>query len=124
MRHSEKIPQIPEKCHSYSLRVTFRVGISGVHSVCFKGKSNLECIWIYVTDIISRQHFGDRVRSTTVVLLSNFLYPATLKSAGYYVVPSIQNIAFECPSVCPSAHRFHSLLGAFLTNFLQTCYES
>ena len=35
-----------------------------------------------------------------------FLYPATLKSAGYYVIPSIQKIAFECPSVrlsvCPS----------------------
>ena len=60
MRHSEKIPQIPEKFHSYSLRVTFRVGISGVPSVCFKGKNNLECIWIYVTDIISRQHFGDK----------------------------------------------------------------
>ena len=26
-------------------------------------------------------------------------------------------------SVRPSAHRFHSLLGAFLTNFLQTYYE-
>ena len=29
-----------------------------------------------------------------------FLYPATLKSEGYYVIPSIQKIAFECPSVC------------------------
>ena len=28
------------------------------------------------------------------------LYPATLKSAGYYVIPSIQKIAFEFPSVC------------------------
>ena len=27
-------------------------------------------------------------------------------------------------SIRPSAHRFHSLLGTFLTNFLQTCYES
>ena len=26
--------------------------------------------------------------------------------------------------VSPSAHRFYSLLGAYLTNFLQTCYES
>ena len=48
------------------------------------------------------------------------LYPATLKRAGYYVIPFIQKIAFECPSVCPSAHHFHSLLGAF---FNQTCYE-
>ena len=29
----------------------------------------------------------------------SFLYPATLKSVGYYVIPSIQIIAFECPSV-------------------------
>ena len=47
---------------------------------------------------------------------SHFLYPATLKSAGYYVIPSIQKIAFECPSIGPSAaHRFHSLLGAFFS---------
>ena len=54
-----------------------------------------------------------------------FLYPATLKSAGYYVIPSIQKIAFECPSVrssvrpsiSQSAHRFHSLLGAFFNPF-------
>ena len=46
----------------------------------------------------------------------NFLYPATLKSAGYYAIPSIQKVTFECLSVCPTAHRFHSLLGAFLTN--------
>ena len=49
------------------------------------------------------------------------LYPATLKSAGYYVIPSIQKIAFECPSVrlCvrPSVQRFHSLLGAFFKPF-------
>ena len=55
----------------------------------------------------------------------SFLYPATLKSVGYYVIPSIQKIAFERPSVCPSvclyvpqsAHRFHSLLGAFFNQF-------
>ena len=65
-------------------------------------------------------------------IVAKFVYPQNLKSAGYYVIPSIQKIAFECPSVClsvctsvrPSAHRFHSLLGAFLTNFLQHCYES
>ena len=31
-----------------------------------------------------------------------FLYPATLKSAGYYVIPSVQKFVFECPSVRPS----------------------
>ena len=31
-----------------------------------------------------------------------FLYPATLKSAGYYVILSIQKIAFECLFVRPS----------------------
>ena len=49
------------------------------------------------------------------------LYPATLKSAGYYVIPSIQKIAFECPSLCmsvrASALRFHSLLTAFFNQF-------
>ena len=33
---------------------------------------------------------------------SLLIYPTTLKSAGYYVIPSIQKIALECPSVCPS----------------------
>ena len=36
------------------------------------------------------------------IFLLHFLYPATLKSAGYYVIPSIQKIAFERPSVHPS----------------------
>ena len=27
------------------------------------------------------------------------------------------------PSIRPSARRFHSLLGTFLSNFLQTCYD-
>ena len=31
-----------------------------------------------------------------------FIYPATLKSVGYYVIPSIQKIALECPSICTS----------------------
>ena len=35
--------------------------------------------------------FGQKLR---------FLYPTTLKSAGYYVLPSIQKM---CSSVCPSA---------------------
>ena len=53
------------------------------------------------------------------------LYPATLKSAGYYVIPSIQKIVLGCPCVCtsvcmsvrPSAHCFHWLLGAFFNQF-------
>ena len=54
-----------------------------------------------------------------------FLYPATLKSAGYYVIPSVQKFAFEYPSVClsvrlyvrPSALCFNSLPGAFFNQF-------
>ena len=34
-----------------------------------------------------------------------FLYPATLKSVGYYAIPSIQKIAFKCPSVYTSELR-------------------
>ena len=34
-----------------------------------------------------------------------FLYPATLKSVGYYVIPSLQKFAFECPSVRLSVRR-------------------
>ena len=53
-----------------------------------------------------------------------FLYSATLKSGGYYVIPSIQKIVFQCLYISlyvrPSAHRFHSLLGAFfLSIFLK-----
>ena len=56
-----------------------------------------------------------------------FLYPATLKSVGYYVIPSVQKFAFECPSVCLFIRqRFVSALYLehFLTNFLQTLYKS
>ena len=46
-------------------------------------------------------------------IFEGVLYPATLKSAGYYVIPSVQKFAFECPSVRPSvrqsALRFRSL---------------
>ena len=38
-----------------------------------------------------------------------FISPPTVKSAGHYCIPSIQKIVF----IRPSAHRFHSLLGAF-----------
>ena len=65
---------------------------------------------------------------------NNFLYPATLKSAGYYVIPSVQKFAFECPSVRPYVRpsvrtsvrqRFVSALYLehFLTDFLQTLYK-
>ena len=55
------------------------------------------------------------------------LFPATLKSVGYCVIPSVHKFVFECPSVClsvrpsvrPSMLRFHSLPGAFLTNFFK-----
>ena len=52
-----------------------------------------------------------------------FLYPATLNSAGYYVIPSVQKFAFECPSV---RQRFVSALYLehFLTDFLQTLSKS
>ena len=39
------------------------------------------------------------------VNISKFLYPATLKSVGYYVIPSIQKIVFECLSVYTSELR-------------------
>ena len=67
---------------------------------------------------------------TSFVDLLCFVYAATLKSAGYYVIPSIQKIAFNvrlfvclsvrlsvCLYVRPSANRFHSLLGAFFNQF-------
>ena len=41
--------------------------------------------------------------------ISLFLYPATLKSVGCYVIPSVQKFAFECPSVRQSALHFRSL---------------
>ena len=59
-----------------------------------------------------------------------FLYPANLKSAGYYVIPFVQIFAFECPSVRPSVRPsfrlsvhpsvsalFNSLPGAFFNQF-------
>ena len=58
---------------------------------------------------------------------SGFLYPATLKTAGFYVIPSVQKFAFECPSVRLSVRqRFVSALYLehFLTDFLQTLYKS
>ena len=49
-----------------------------------------------------------------------------IKSAGYYVIPSIQKIAFERPSICMSVRKriiFTLCWEHFLTNFLQTCYD-
>ena len=51
------------------------------------------------------------------VISCTFLYPATLKSAGYYVIPSIQKIVCSsqlvrvsvCLSVCPSVSASFSL---------------
>ena len=34
--------------------------------------------------------------------MTDYLYHATLKSATYNVIPSVQKFAFECPSVRPS----------------------
>ena len=77
-------------------------------------------------------HLQSCIRTTidsTTVSLAGFLYPATLKSGGYSVLPSIQKkIAFKCPSVrlyVPPAVRQRIILTRywehFLTNFLQTC---
>ena len=49
--------------------------------------------------------------SWKVLILCDFLYPATLKSGGYHVIPSIQKIAFECTSVCLSELTNGPLLG-------------
>ena len=39
-----------------------------------------------------------------------FLYPATLKNVGYYVISSVRKLTFECPSV-HQRFRFYSLPG-------------
>ena len=36
-------------------------------------------------------------KSYDIYELLPFLYPATLKSVGYYVTPSIQIFVLECP---------------------------
>ena len=52
----------------------------------------------------------------------SFLYPATLKSAGYYVIPSVQKFAFECPSVRPYVRPFPlSILSIFRPIFFKLC---
>ena len=70
------------------------------------------------------------------LLFLSFLYPATLKSVGYYVTPVHSKDCVRvsvhpsvrlfvrmsvCPSVRlyvrPSGQRFHSLLGAFFNKF-------
>ena len=69
------------------------------------------------------------------------MFTSFLSSADYYTQP-LKKCGVSCftihskncvrvsvrlsvrTSIRPSAHRFHSLLGTFLTSFLQTCYES
>ena len=62
-------------------------------------------------------------------LLGRFYTPPLLKSAGCYVIPSVQKFAFErpsvrpsvllsdCPSGRPAALRFHSLPGSIFNQF-------
>ena len=61
-----------------------------------------------------------------VFKIFSLLYPASLKSARYYVIPSTQIFAFECPSVRLSVRqRFVSAL--YLEHCLsdfQTLYKS
>ena len=63
-----------------------------------------------------------RARGQNLGHLKGFLYPATLKSAGYYVIPSIQKIVFECPSVCmsvrPSAYHLGAIFNQFSSHLL------
>ena len=62
------------------------------------------------------------------LLFLSFLYPAPLKSVGYYVIPVHSKDCVRvsvCLSVClsvrlyvgPSGQRFHSLLGEFFNKF-------
>ena len=75
-------------------------------------------------------HLQIMVKYTVLtVKLACFLYPATLKIVGYYVyvIPSIQKIEFECPSVRPPVYLsictsvpqriVFTLLGAFFNQF-------
>ena len=43
-------------CKQYAPRsdCSLRSSLNRVHSVCFHGKSFLECIWMYAADVISR----------------------------------------------------------------------
>ena len=64
--------------------------------------------------------------SLCILTICNFrylpvLYPATLKSVGYYVIPSVQKFAFECPSVYLTALHFRSILSIFLPIFFKLC---
>ena len=51
-----------------------------------------------------------------------FLYPATKKSGGYYVIPSEP---FECPSICPSVSASFpdSYLSSFWPIFFELCMD-
>ena len=61
------------------------------------------------------------IQYVTLVTASNnelFLYPATLKSAGYYGIPSVQKFAFECLSVRPSDSVCPSVSASFPLSIL------
>ena len=69
------------------------------------------------------EHRDKPSRSLELSHISNFFYPTTLKSVGYYVIPSVQKFAFECPSF--HQHFVSALyLEHLLTDFLQTLYKS
>ena len=54
---------------------------------------------LFLVDII----FVYGVELLMPILFYHFLYPATSKSAGYYVIPSAKNLRSSvCPSVRPS----------------------
>ena len=76
----------------WSVRVTFSVHIHNLY--CF-----IKCVSQNTNSL-------SPIIETPIVKSTFLLYPATLISAGYYVIPSIQKNAFECPSVrpyvCPS----------------------
>ena len=50
-------------------------------------------------------------------MFEDFLYPATLKSAGYYVILSVQKFASECPSVRLSVFTDVYLCVSFPINY-------
>ena len=51
-----------------------------------------------------------------VILILTIYKNITLKSVGYYVIPSIQKIAFECPPICLSVSALFSLSAGGIFN--------
>ena len=95
------------------------------HSGSFLQEVQLRLCLDFYTPELNYSHNRNAPSYTLRPIVNTFLYPPTLKSAGYYVIPSILKTAFECRSiclsvhlyVCLSAHCFHSLLGAFINQF-------